>query len=94
MKGLAAANRERIEEARRGRREIEEADAIVRVPAWAKPDLLAVIQRDPKRLVAALAALEAMRTDPATPRHDRHFVAALVTDLEALTSTHDKTVRS
>jgi hypothetical protein len=86
MNARAIADRARRAEIAAARQEIQAADALAKsLPEWAtKPDLLALIQRDPKRLVVALAALEAMRTDRATPRHDRKFIHGLMSDLEAL----------
>ena len=66
------------------REEIRAADAVAQcLPPWArKPDLISLIARNPEKLAVALAALERLRADPETPRHDRKFSAGLVADLQ------------
>ena len=85
MSARAMADMARRAEIAAAREEIQAADAVARrLPEWAaaKPDLLALISRNPEKLAVALAALEAMRSDPATPRHDQRFIDGLVSDLQ------------
>ena len=85
MNARAMADRARRAEVAAGREEIRAADSVSRhlPPEWArKPELIALIVRNPEKLALALAALDKLRADPATPRHDRRFIDGLVSDLQ------------
>ena len=84
MSARAIADKARRAEIAAARREIEAADSVAKQLPWASKDLIAKIARSPNTLAVALAALERLRADPTTPRHDRSFIDGLVSDLLTL----------
>jgi hypothetical protein len=80
---LERANRDRLEEARRGRLEIQAADGVANLPQWVRrsPGLLKLIRNNPEKGLATLAALRAAQDDPDV---DRWLITRLIADLETL----------
>lgn len=81
-RAMDRANEMRLREIRQARAEIEAAEAL---PAWAyNPRLLTAVLQDPKRTLAAVAAMKAMCDDPATLEPERLVLQNLILDIEQL----------